>query len=112
MTGGHVDCPYILYGRENRHGVQFPHESGNMTAQDRGLTGDQISALEMLADYPNGCTESEMTAKGFTIGLLRRIDPLRTGDGNASDRELGGRTLGVVRVAITEWADNDRRMAL
>jgi hypothetical protein len=23
-----------------------------MTAQDRGLTGDQISALEMLAGYP------------------------------------------------------------
>jgi hypothetical protein len=41
-----------------------------MTAQDRGLTGDQISVLEMLAGYPNGCAESELKAKGFTIGLL------------------------------------------
>jgi hypothetical protein len=45
-----------------------------MTAQDRGLTGDQISALEMLAGYPNGCAESERKAKGFTIGLLGAPD--------------------------------------
>jgi hypothetical protein len=41
-----------------------------MTAQIPGLTGEQISALEMLADNPVGCPELEMKAKGFTIGLL------------------------------------------
>jgi hypothetical protein len=38
--------------------------------RDPGLTGDQISALETLAGYPNGCSEAEMKARGFTIGLL------------------------------------------
>jgi hypothetical protein len=41
-----------------------------MTAQIPGLTGEQISAIEMLSGYPDGCPESEMKAKGFTIGLL------------------------------------------
>jgi hypothetical protein len=41
-----------------------------MTAQIPGLTGEQISALEMLAGHPNGCAESELKAKGLTIGLL------------------------------------------
>jgi hypothetical protein len=68
----------------------------------RGLTGEQISALEMLAGYPNGCTESEMTAKGFTIGLLGGL--IRAGLATATPAivETGGRALGVVRVAITE----------
>jgi hypothetical protein len=41
-----------------------------MTAQIPGLTDEQISVLEMLAGHPDGCPESEMKAKGFTIGLL------------------------------------------
>jgi hypothetical protein len=41
-----------------------------MTAQDPGLTGEQISALEMLSGFPNGCSEAEMKARGFTIGLI------------------------------------------
>jgi hypothetical protein len=41
-----------------------------MTAQIPGMTGEQISAVEMLAGYPDGCPESEMKAKGFTIGVL------------------------------------------
>jgi hypothetical protein len=40
-----------------------------VTAHDGGLTGEQISALEMMAARPLG-SEAEMTAKGFTIGLL------------------------------------------
>jgi hypothetical protein len=43
-----------------------------MTAQNRGLTGEQISALEMLAGCPDGCTEAVLKASGFTIGLLIR----------------------------------------
>jgi hypothetical protein len=73
-----------------------------MTAQDRGLTGDQISALEMLAGYPNGCAESELKSKGFTIGLLGGL--IRAGFATATPAivEAGGRALGVVRLAITE----------
>jgi hypothetical protein len=41
-----------------------------MTAQIPGLTGEQISALEMMAGGPNGCSEAELKAKGFGIGLL------------------------------------------
>jgi hypothetical protein len=73
-----------------------------MTAQDRGVTGDQISALEMLAGYPNGCAESELKAKGFTIGLLGGL--IRAGLATATPGivKSGDRTLGVVRLAITE----------
>jgi hypothetical protein len=42
-----------------------------------GLTGDQISALEMLAGSPKGCTEAEMKTKGFTIALLGALIRLR-----------------------------------
>jgi hypothetical protein len=56
----------------------------------------------MLAGYPNGCTESEMKAKGFTIGLLGGL--IRNGLATATRAivEAGGRSLGVVRLAITE----------
>jgi hypothetical protein len=73
-----------------------------MAAQDPGLTGDQISALEMLAGSPNGCLESEMKAKGFTIGMLGGL--IRDGLATATPgiMEASGRSLGVVRLAITE----------
>ena len=41
-----------------------------MTTPDRGLTGERIGALEMLAGCPDGCTEAAMKANGFSIGLL------------------------------------------
>jgi hypothetical protein len=73
-----------------------------MTAQIPGMTGEQISALEMLAGHPDGCPESEMKAKGFTIGLLGGL--IRAGLATATPAivETGGRALGVVRLAITE----------
>jgi hypothetical protein len=73
-----------------------------MTAHHRGLTGDQIGALETLAGYPNGSTESELKAKGFTIGLLGGL--IRAGLATATPAivEAGGRSLSVVRLAITE----------
>jgi hypothetical protein len=58
--------------------------------QDPGLTGDQISALETLAGYPNGCSEAEMKARGFTIGLLGALIPPRIRDCDAGDRGGGG----------------------
>jgi hypothetical protein len=73
-----------------------------MTAQIPGLTGDQISALEMLAGNPNGCAESELKAKGFGIGLLGGL--IRAGLATATPGivKAGDRTLGVVRLATTE----------
>jgi hypothetical protein len=73
-----------------------------MTAQIPGLTGEQIGALEMLAGYPNGCIESDLKAKGFTIGLLGGL--IRAGLATATPGmiEAGGRSRGVVRLAITE----------
>jgi hypothetical protein len=69
--------------------------------QDPGLTGDQISALETLAGYPNGCSEAEMKARGFTIGLLGAL--IRLGYATAMPGiEVAGRSVGVVRLAITE----------
>jgi hypothetical protein len=73
-----------------------------MTAQIPGLTGEQINALEMLAGFPNGCTESELTAKGFTIWLLGALIRLGLATATPGIVEAGGRPLGVVRLAITE----------
>ena len=73
-----------------------------MTAQIPGLTGEQIGALEMLPCGPNGCTETELKAKGFTIGLLGGL--IRAGLATATPGivEAGGRSFGVVRLAVTE----------
>jgi hypothetical protein len=73
-----------------------------MTAQNRGLTGEQISALEMLAGCPNGCTEAALKANGFTIGLLGKLIRARLATATPGIVEASGRTLGVVRLAITE----------
>jgi hypothetical protein len=73
-----------------------------MTEQNRGLTGKQISALELLAGCPDGCTEAVLKANGFTIGLLGKL--IRAGFATATPGivEAGGRALGVVRLTITE----------
>jgi hypothetical protein len=65
-------------------------------------TGEQISVLEMLAGCPGGCPEAVLKASGFTIGLLGKL--IRAGLATATPGivEAGGRTLGVVRLAITE----------
>jgi hypothetical protein len=46
------------------------------------------------------CTESELKAKGFTIGLLGGL--IRAGLESATPTivEAGGRSLGVVRLAV------------
>jgi hypothetical protein len=68
-----------------------------MTAQNRGLTGEQISALEMLAGCPDGCPEAVLKASGFTIGLLGKL--IRAG--------LATATPGIVRPAAgpSAWCD-------
>jgi hypothetical protein len=38
-----------------------------ITEQSRGLTGEQIGALEMLAHCPAGCTKAVLNANGFTV---------------------------------------------
>jgi hypothetical protein len=54
----------------------------DLTAQIPGLTGEQIGSLEMLADFPHGCTEGQ----GFTIALLGGLIR-RTRDRDTGDRE-------------------------
>jgi hypothetical protein len=73
-----------------------------MTAQDRGLTGDQLSALETLAGFPSGCLESEMKTGGFTIGLLGALIRLGYARATPGIVEVAGRSVGMVRLAITE----------
>jgi hypothetical protein len=49
-----------------------------------------------------GDAEAEMTAKGFTIGLLGALIRLGLATATPGIVEVGGRSLGVVRLAITE----------
>ena len=69
---------------------------------DHGLTGKQLAALNLLAASPNGCTEAAMKANGFGIGLMATL--VRAGLAVATPGvvQVGGRTLGVVRLAITD----------
>jgi hypothetical protein len=55
----------------------------------------------MLAGSPDGYTEAAMKANGFGIGLLATL--VRSGLAVATPGvvQAGGRTLGVVRLAIT-----------
>ena len=73
-----------------------------MTAQIPGLTDRQIGALEMMAGCPDGCTEAALKANGFSIGLLGGL--IRAGLATATPGivEAGGRSFGVVRLAVTE----------
>jgi hypothetical protein len=73
-----------------------------MTAEIPGLTGDQISALETLAGFPNGCAEAEIKAKGFRIGLLGALIRLGYAKATPGIVEVAGRSVGIVRLAITE----------
>jgi hypothetical protein len=73
-----------------------------MTAQDRGLTGDQISVLEMLAWLSERLCRIGAEGQRFHDRVARRIDPRRTRDRDARVVKSGDRTLGVVRLAITE----------
>jgi hypothetical protein len=73
-----------------------------MIAPNHGLTGKQLAALDLLAACPDGCTEAAMKANGFGIGLLATL--VRAGLAVATPGvvQAGGRTLGVVRLVITE----------
>jgi hypothetical protein len=69
-----------------------------LTAQIPGLTGEQIGALEMLADFPHGCTEGQ----GLHDRVARRIDTPDSRTATPGIVEAGGRSLGMARLAITE----------
>jgi hypothetical protein len=82
-----------------------------MTAQDRGLTGDQISVLEMLAWLSERLCRIGAEGQRLHDRVARRIDPRRTRDRDAGDR--GGRRPNA-RCGETgdhgEGAVNDRPM--
>ena len=68
---------------------------------DRNSIIEKIKAL-LSKTTENGCTEAEMTAKGFTIGLLGGLIRLGYARATPGVVKAGDRTLGVVRLAITE----------
>jgi hypothetical protein len=59
-------------------------------------------ALQLLAGAPHGCTEATLRAHGFTVRQLARI--VRAGFATASPEivKAGGRTLSLLRLAITD----------
>jgi hypothetical protein len=69
---------------------------------NQGLTGKQLAALELLAACPDGCTEAAMKANGFGIGLLATLVHAGLAVATPGVVQAGGRTLGVVRLVITE----------
>ena len=63
------------------------------------VTSDERRALALLANDPNGATEAMLVAQGFSISMLAHL----VVDGLVIARhEIGGRTMDVVRVKITD----------
>jgi hypothetical protein len=58
-------------------------------------------ALELLASYPEGCTEALMLAHGLPAKIL--VELIETGDAIATNKHIvdGDRTLQVTRLKIT-----------
>jgi hypothetical protein len=62
------------------------------------VTGEERRALALLANDPNGVTEAMLVAHGFAVRMLARL----VVDGLVIARhEIGGSTMDVVRVKIT-----------
>jgi hypothetical protein len=63
-----------------------------------GVTREERRALALLANDPNGVTEAMLVAHGFAVSMLARLAV----DGLVIARhEIGGSTMDVVRVKIT-----------
>jgi len=63
-----------------------------------GVTSEEHRALAFLANDPNGVTEAMLLAHGFAVSMLARL----VVDGLVIARhEIGGPTMDVVRVKIT-----------
>jgi hypothetical protein len=71
-----------------------------------GQNGDQREALRMLADSPNGSTESIMLAHGFGIGTLH--DLVRNGLATAEPRTVRARRR-LIKVMWMTITDAGRR---
>ena len=62
------------------------------------MTSEERRALALLANDPNGVTEAMLVAHGFAVSMLARLVVDRL---VIARREIGGRTMDVVRVKIT-----------
>jgi hypothetical protein len=66
-----------------------------------GLSREQLRALEVLADCPEGCTTAMLHSHGFSIDRIN--DLIRTGLATGTKERVAGRKpLEVTRVKITE----------
>jgi hypothetical protein len=63
---------------------------------------DQRRALTVLADWPDGCTESIMLAHGFTAALLNDLIRASLTTAHADRMMAGKRPMDVVRLKITD----------
>jgi hypothetical protein len=68
----------------------------------RGPKPDRRRALELLAASPDGCTEALMLAHGFTVELLVDLCIAELAIATPERMVVGGRTVEVVRMKITE----------
>jgi len=63
------------------------------------VTSEERCALALLANDPNGVTEAMLVAHGFAVSMLARLVVDRL---VIARHEIGGRTMDVVRVKITD----------
>jgi hypothetical protein len=83
-----------------------------MTAQNWGLTGEQISALKMLAGCPDGCTEAVLKANGFKPRTLSAIDRNHCPNSPESATRPRSVTQSDDRVCLRRDAQRGRKMRM
>jgi hypothetical protein len=68
----------------------------------RGPKPDRRRALDLLAASPDGCTEAIILAHGFTVELMVKLCIAELAIATPERMVVGGRTVEVVRMKITE----------
>jgi hypothetical protein len=65
------------------------------------LSDEELGALRLLAQYPNGCTEPVILAHGVKLDQIANLVFRRLAKREVSNVTVGGRQVKVVRMQIT-----------
>jgi hypothetical protein len=97
-----VCAPVIAHNVNSDHHAAMPRLRPASPSRRRGPKPDRRRALELLASSRNGCTEAIMLAHGFTVEQMVDLCFDGLAIGTPERMVVGGRTVEVVRMKITE----------
>jgi hypothetical protein len=68
----------------------------------KGLDGERIRALTLLAENPDGCSRAIMSARGFRLALLNQLIRAGLATSYIHREDRGDKIIEIVRMKITE----------